>query len=511
MDSIPLRNPLDLFGCERNGGPGLVCDLVHLLLDIHPNEGLVMVEHRRRYSTRCTSSDDRVDRRWRIDRLLGSLGTYQHRNPLAVPPLHGHRMAVQGPILSSWISDAHGRRALGCCCRMARCHSSRFAVPAVLFGIATRWTCPLVHNDHRCRYRFLSACLVHQVPGAARSKQRPQIASHFACIPSGYLSFGSHPLGIALMASGLETSMPAVRIDRLSHNYGSKQALDNLSLEIPQGSIFGVLGPNGSGKSTLFRLLSTLVPIQRGNIDIFGFKVAKDQQQVRESIGVVFQSPSLDRKLTARENIQFQAALYGISKKDTQQRIDELSKAFDIQDHLDTKIDKLSGGLRRRVELVKGILHRPRLLLLDEPSTGLDPLSRLELWQALVRLQREHSTTIVLTTHLLDEAQKCDRVAIMDQGRLLVSESPGRLQESTGQMVFSIATLDQKQVLELLKNRYGLEGICDHGSVRLVLQETSVSPTELYAMLGPLATSITIGRPSLEDVFIKIAGKSFQS
>ena len=310
------------------------------------------------------------------------------------------------------------------------------------------------------------------------------------------------------MPNGLEL-LPAIRIEGLSHSYGTKRALDGLSLDIPAESIFGVLGPNGSGKSTLFRLLSTLVPIQSGKIEIFGLDVAKDPHRVRESIGVVFQSPSLDRKLTARENILFQAALYGLSQIHTRERISELSESFGIQQHLDTRIDKLSGGLRRRVELVKGILHQPKLLLLDEPSTGLDPLSRLELWQSLVHLQREHSTTIVLTTHLLDEAQKCDQVAIMDEGRLLVSESPGRLQEATGQMVFSITTSDQQQVVELLMNRYGLRGILDHGTVRLVLQETKVSPIELFESLGPLATSITLGRPSLEDVFIKIAGKSF--
>ena len=310
------------------------------------------------------------------------------------------------------------------------------------------------------------------------------------------------------MPNGLEL-LPAIRIEGLSHSYGTKRALDGLSLDIPAESIFGVLGPNGSGKSTLFRLLSTLVPIQSGKIEIFGLDVAKDPHRVRESIGVVFQSPSLDRKLTARENILFQAALYGLSQIHTRERISELSESFGIQQHLDTRIDKLSGGLRRRVELVKGILHQPKLLLLDEPSTGLDPLARLELWQSLVHLQREHSTTIVLTTHLLDEAQKCDQVAIMDEGRLLVSESPGRLQEATGQMVFSITTSDQQQVVELLMNRYGLRGILDHGTVRLVLQETKVSPIELFESLGPLATSITLGRPSLEDVFIKIAGKSF--
>jgi ABC-2 type transport system ATP-binding protein len=317
------------------------------------------------------------------------------------------------------------------------------------------------------------------------------------------------PQGLEPPSAMVSTEKSAIRISELSHRYGPTVALDNLSLEIPEGSIFGVLGPNGSGKSTLFRLLSTLVPIQAGQIQICGLDAAEKQQHVREQIGVVFQSPSLDRKLTARENIEFQAALYGISKEQKAARIDELSKALAVQEHLDTKIDKLSGGLRRRVELVKGLLHRPRVLLLDEPSTGLDPLSRLELWKALVGLQKEHSTTVVLTTHLLDEAEKCDRVAILDQGRLLVSDSPEQLRSSTGQMVFSIATPDPKNVVELLSSKYNLKGVSDHGMVRVVMQESAVSPMDLYEGLGSLATSITIGRPSLEDVFIRIAGKSF--
>ncbi len=318
------------------------------------------------------------------------------------------------------------------------------------------------------------------------------------------------------MPQGLETPAPcqagdkvAVRVTGLSHRYGAKVALDGLSLDVSQGTIFGVLGPNGSGKSTLFRLLSTLVPIQSGQIYICGLDAKQEQQQVREQIGVVFQSPSLDRKLTARENIEFQSALYGISKTERIARVDELSRALAIQEHLDTRVDKLSGGLRRRVELVKGLLHRPRVLLLDEPSTGLDPLSRLELWQSLVNLQKEHSTTVILTTHLLDEAEKCDRVAILDQGRLLVSDSPEHLRTSTGQMVFTIATSDPASVIELLSTKYGLSGVSDHGLVRVVMKESSVSPMDLYERLGSMATSITIGRPSLEDVFIKIAGRSF--
>lgn len=302
---------------------------------------------------------------------------------------------------------------------------------------------------------------------------------------------------------------PSIAIQGLTHRYGEKAALSDLSLEIPQRSIFGVLGPNGSGKSTLFRLLSTLVPVQSGTIRMLGYDVAKDQQAIRERIGVVFQSPSLDRKLTARENILFQAALYGIGQREAKSRLDELSEALGVKDQLGIKVDKLSGGLRRRVELVKGLLHRPELLLLDEPSTGLDPLSRLELWQSLEELRLEHSTTIVLTTHLLEEAEKCDRIAILDQGRLLVDESPEALRKSTGQIVFSVATNEPSRVVEQLEKQYGYHGSIHGGSVRIVRQQTDISPMDVYASLGSLVTSMTIGPPSLEDVFLRIAGKSF--
>jgi ABC-2 type transport system ATP-binding protein len=242
---------------------------------------------------------------------------------------------------------------------------------------------------------------------------------------------------------------------------------------------------------------------------MLGCDVAKDQQAIRERIGVVFQSPSLDRKLTARENILFQAALYGIGQREAKSRLDELSGALRVKDQLDIKIDKLSGGLRRRVELVKGLLHRPELLLLDEPSTGLDPLSRLELWQSLEELRLEHSTTIVLTTHLLEEAEKCDRIAILDQGRLLVDDSPEALRKSTGQIVFSVATNEPDRVVEQLEKQYGYHGSIHGGSVRIVRQQTDISPMDVYASLGSLVTSMTIGPPSLEDVFLRIAGKSF--
>lgn len=398
---------------------------------------------------------------------------------------------------------------------MACGNPSSVALSSVLLPVGTQLTGYMVCCRNGLVDCGLSIGVLGQISQVPRSADRSQVTQDILGFLARDFPVGCCALGIALMhqQAGMQAvesgRVAAVVVDSLTHRYGQSIALNDFSLTVPQGAIFGVLGPNGSGKSTLFRLLSTLVPIQSGKVTICGCDAATEQQLIRDQIGVVFQSPSLDRKLTARENIQFQAALYGISRLQASQRISELSEALGIVDHLDQKVDKLSGGLRRRVELVKGILHRPELLLLDEPSTGLDPLSRLELWQSLVRLQQEQGTTIVMTTHLLDEAEKCDRVAILDQGRLLVSATPEELRKSTGQMVLSIACTDPEQVLAFLEQRYGLNGASDQGMVRIVLSEATVAPMEIYESLGVLATSLTIGRPSLEDVFIRIAGKSF--
>jgi ABC-2 type transport system ATP-binding protein len=303
----------------------------------------------------------------------------------------------------------------------------------------------------------------------------------------------------------------AVMVADVSHRYGSRIALEQLSFQISRGQVFGLLGPNGSGKSTLFRLLSTLVPLQSGAIQIFGLDVSLAQSAVRRSIGVVFQSSSLDRKLTVLENLRCQASLYGLSGSELRARIENLTTAMGLESRLHERCESLSGGLKRRVELAKGLLHRPDLLILDEASTGLDPVARLEFWQALTDLRDRWGTTVLLTTHLMEEAEKCDTLAIMDQGRIVAIASPDALQRETGEMVISVTTREPSVVFGVLTERFGWECSTSGDMVKALISESSHRLPEIMEVLGPHALSITVGRPGLDDVFMRKTGRVFNN
>ena len=304
------------------------------------------------------------------------------------------------------------------------------------------------------------------------------------------------------------TDSIALDVQHVSHRYGDHLALDDLSLQVDGGKIFALLGPNGSGKTTLFRLISTIARLQTGDIRVFGNSPKTDLGAVRSSIGIVFQSPSLDRKLTVLENIRCQAALYGLSGQSLKSRIDEVVQQLGIADRVSTIVEKLSGGLKRRVELAKGILHRPRLLLLDEPSTGLDPAARLDLWHALEQLRAEYGVTVLLTTHLLEEADKADNIAILHQGRTVAVGSPSNLRSELGAQVLSIQTNDQAAVLAWLESRSIASQQFDNQ-----LRVTGSSAAELVAPLaqdfGARIQSLTLGQPSLEDVFVARTGHQY--
>ncbi len=301
----------------------------------------------------------------------------------------------------------------------------------------------------------------------------------------------------------------ALSVKNVTHQYKEVVALNGLSLDVPAGQIFGVLGPNGSGKSTLFRLVSTLTRVQRGSVEVFGWCTKANTSEVRQHLGVVFQSPSLDRKLTVLENIRCQAALYGLSGKERDDRIDEFVNRLGIADKLNTRCEKLSGGLKRRVELAKGLLHRPKVLLLDEPSSGLDPASRLDLWQALTQLRNEFGTTIVLTTHLLEEADKCDRVAILNLGAVVACDRPELLRSETGEVVICIATNDSQAVARILNERLKIASKILDGQVRITTPDAMSSLSTIIEETKSLASSVLVGRPSLEDVFISKTGHKF--
>jgi ABC-2 type transport system ATP-binding protein len=302
---------------------------------------------------------------------------------------------------------------------------------------------------------------------------------------------------------------PAVATDSLSHAYGSRPALVDLNLEIRAGEMFAILGPNGGGKTTLFRLLSTLIPIQRGAASICGCDLARQPQAVRSLIGVVFQAPSLDRKLTVAENIRIQGALYGLAGAELRQRLAELLKHFQLADRADELTERLSGGLRRRVELAKGLIHHPRLLLLDEPSTGLDPAARSDLWQLLKFLRESQGTTIVLTTHYLDEADGADRLAILNEGKLVALGSPDELRSTVGGDSLTIETSQPDALATDIDRQFQLRSTVIDQAVRLEAPQGHAWVSRLVKAFPGRISAIRLGKPTLEDVFIARTGHRF--
>jgi len=305
------------------------------------------------------------------------------------------------------------------------------------------------------------------------------------------------------------TSSAAIRVSRLVHHYGSRQALAEVSLEIESAEIFAFLGPNGGGKTTLFRLLSTLIPIQAGSIEILGFDVARQPAEVRRRIGVVFQAPSLDKKLTVAENLWQHAHLFGLAGAALANRQQEMLERLGLTARAHERVETLSGGLRRRVELAKGMLPRPRLLLLDEPSTGLDPSARSDLWDYLREIRATDQVTIVLTTHLLEEAEKADRLAIMHEGSLVALDTPERLRATVGGDTLSIESDDAAGLAAAIGERFGSRPAVVDGVVRWEQPDGHQWVARLVEAFPGRVQSITLSKPTLEDVFVARTGHRF--
>lgn len=301
----------------------------------------------------------------------------------------------------------------------------------------------------------------------------------------------------------------AVSIEGVSHYYGKRQALAEVTLSIDPGEIFVFLGPNGGGKSTLFRLMSTLMPLRHGTISVFGQTVNAHQHEVRQQIGVVFQMPSLDKKLTVLENIYQQAALYGVSGEALKERTDLLLAKLELSDRRNDLTEDLSGGLRRRVELAKGMLHSPKVLLLDEPSTGLDPAARQGMWRYLEFLRAEQGVTVVLTSHLLEEAEKADRIAILDQGKLVALDTPDALKEKIGGDAITIRSRQPQELIAKLQQDLGFDATEVSDFIRLETEDGPGSIRAIMQTASDLVDSITLSKPSLEDVFIAMTGRQF--
>lgn len=303
-------------------------------------------------------------------------------------------------------------------------------------------------------------------------------------------------------------SMPVhpVQIDHLTHRYGSLAALDNISLTVPQGSFYGLLGPNGSGKTTLFRILATLLNPSEGTVHIFGADPGTHPARVRQHTGIVFQSVALDEELTVQENLYTHAALYGLQRSALQERLARLLPLFGLEERLHERTERLSGGLKRRVDLVRGLLHAPPLLLLDEPATGLDPAARQALREAIDRLRREEGTTVVLSTHVMEEADRCDYLAILDRGKIVAHGTPAALKQAVGEETLWIECDDPQNLAERIAKQFNVSTQVIGLRVQLSGPNAHDLLSPVYETAGEAIRSATIRRPTLEDVFMVHTG-----
>ena len=299
----------------------------------------------------------------------------------------------------------------------------------------------------------------------------------------------------------------ALEISNLSHRYGTRAALTAVSFSVSVGELFGLLGPNGGGKTTLFKIVSTLITPIDGSVRVFGRDVVADPDHVRRQIGVVFQSPALDLRLRVDENLRHHGRLYGLNGRRLAERIRAVLALVRLDDRATELVGTLSGGLRRRAELAKALLPAPKLLILDEPSTGLDPGARRDMWEHLEQLRRQDHTAIVVTTHLMDEAARCDRVGVLHRGRLVAVGAPDALTAAIGADVILITTPDRDGLATKIRERFGeqVEVLDDH--LRLERQRAHEFITDLVEAFPGEIDAVSFGKPTLEDVFMHHTGQ----
>jgi ABC-2 type transport system ATP-binding protein len=297
-----------------------------------------------------------------------------------------------------------------------------------------------------------------------------------------------------------------VAVENLTHQYGERVALSGVSFAVNQGEIFGLLGPNGGGKSTLFRILSTLMAPMQGKASICGHDVGREPGAVRRRIGVVFQSQSLDKKLTVEENLRGQGHLHGMSGATLRERIEKVAGRLGLGDRRNDLVEVLSGGLRRRVEIAKGLLHKPSVLLMDEASTGLDPGARRELWQYILELREQEGVTVLLTSHILDEADRCDRLALLHEGKLVSEGTPAQLKSKIGGDVVILETGDAVALGEKIESRFHVRPVSVDGMLRVEIANGHRFITEVVEAFPGSIESVALHKPTLEDVFLRETG-----
>jgi ABC-2 type transport system ATP-binding protein len=302
----------------------------------------------------------------------------------------------------------------------------------------------------------------------------------------------------------------AIEVTNLRKTFGEIEAVRGVSFEVAPGEVFGFLGPNGAGKTTTINMLCTLAKPTSGSARVAGYDVARERDDVRRHIGLVFQDPTLDGYLTAKQNLRLHAELYGVESALVPARMQQVLEMVGLWERKDSAVMTFSGGMRRRLEIARGLMHSPRVLFLDEPTIGLDPQTRASIWNYIGELKEREEITIFMTTHYMDEAEFCDRIAIMDQGEIVALDTPAALKAEVGADRVRIETSDDDAALAALSERFGLEGAISEGAVAFYVANGAEFVPRLFAELGVPITSVSVSRPTLDDVFMSFTGSTIR-
>ena len=304
--------------------------------------------------------------------------------------------------------------------------------------------------------------------------------------------------------------MDVIEASNLVKRFGELEAVKGVSFSVKEGEIFGFLGPNGAGKTTTINILCTLLKPTDGQAKVNGYDVIKERSQVRQSIGLVFQEPSLDDYLTAEQNLRFHGYAYGIPKNVLEPRLKELLEMMELWDRRKGKINTYSGGMKRRLEIARGLLHHPRVLFLDEPTLGLDPQTRRRIWDYIHDLRKRENLAIFMTTHYMDEAENCDRIAIIDYGRTVALDTLEKLKDGIGGDVISVKTEDNEEAVRLLEGKYKLKPGIENGIISFTVPHGEEFLPKFVSGFPLRLLSVGLRRPTLEDVFLKLTGRNIR-
>jgi ABC-2 type transport system ATP-binding protein len=304
--------------------------------------------------------------------------------------------------------------------------------------------------------------------------------------------------------------MEVIKARNLVKKFGKLEAVKDVSFEVQPGEIFGFLGPNGAGKTTTINILCTLLSPTSGDAIVNGFNIIKERDQVRASIGLVFQDPTLDDYLTAEQNLRFHAYAYSIPRGTLEPRMKELLEMVELWDRRKEKIDTYSGGMKRRLEIARGLLHHPKVLFLDEPTLGLDPQTRSRIWTHIKELRKRENLAIFMTTHYMDEAENCDRIAVIDYGAIVALDTPDKLKDDFGGDVITIKTEDNDKAERLLKEKYDLKASQENGMIRFTVTHGEEFLPGFVSGFPMRLVSVGLRRPTLEDVFLKLTGRAIR-